>query len=82
MVNVVFIIERGAIEISLLGLPYAMWQTSLINSYFPDLRTVQNRNPAVMADRSELACQSWLAEELVWGTEVVTVEPSNPVNPA
>lgn len=35
-----------------------------------------------MADRSELARQSRLVEELVWGMEVVTVEPSNPVNPA
>lgn len=29
-----------------------------------------------MADRSELACHCCLAEELVWGVEEVTEEPS------
>lgn len=34
-----------------------------------------------MAARSELVCHHWLAKELVWWMEVVTVEPSNPGSP-
>lgn len=88
MVSVVFI-ERGAVEIELLCLPCAhvaditnQFLYLFLMSPYNDLRTVPNRNPAVVADRSELACHHWLAEELFGGMELVTAEPSNPGNPA
>lgn len=80
--SVVFIERRGA-ETKLLYTPCShvpdITNQSLyllLMSLYKYLRTVQNRSPTVMADRSELACPYWLDWELVWGVEVVTEEPS------
>lgn len=77
MVSVVFI-KRGIAETGLTLIPYTHMSGITNQSLYlflispsNELRTSLNRTPAIMADRSELACHHWLDKELTWGMDMI-----------